>query len=109
MVVGLELAQLQIGALLELGTTSASASIVDTDADETLLAEVLFEQGTTTSLADVPGILDLLAAWTAILIHDHGVLLGRVEIDGLQHPCVQLHAIGRRDGEQLWLAELIIA
>ena len=46
----------------------------------------MLHDGTVTTHANTPGILHLLRSWTAILIHNDGILFLRIEVLGFYHP-----------------------
>ena len=104
---GLQLTQLQIGAFLKCSTASARAAIIYADAHETLLAQILLQQRAAPCLSDIPCVLHLLVARSAVLIHHHGIFPVRVEICRLHHPSVQHHTVGRCQREQFTLAKIV--
>ena len=103
LVVALELAETEIGALLEFGTSGARSTAVDADKDVALGGKIAFEDEPGHETA-VPAVLHLLRTGTAILIHQHGITLRGVEVPGLHHPSVQHHTIGCGEAEELALA-----
>ena len=107
LVARLELAQPQVRALLKLGPATARAAVVHTDADVALLTEILLHDGAVAAHADAPLIEHLLRARAAILVHDDGIALVRVEVLGLNHPAVQHHTLRRRKLEQLLRAQVV--
>ena len=108
LVASLELAQAQVGTLLEFGTTTAGTTVINAHADITLLTQILLEDGTIASHAQAPLVEHLLRARTAVLIHDDGILLGGIEVGGLNHITVQLHALAGGKSKHLLLTQLVI-
>ena len=107
LVLGFEHAQLQIGALLELGTTGTGSTTVDTNHNKALLTEVAVEESTLPHRTDVPRVGDLLASGTTILEHHHGIFLACIEVCRLHHPAFQLDAFASSKTEELLRSQLV--
>ena len=93
LIVGFELTQMLISTLLPLRTTETCAATIDNGADEALLGEGALES--TARIETVaPGIGNLLRAWAGILVHNDGVLPGRIKITRLEDPGVEGDTVG---------------
>ena len=103
LVLRFEVAETEVGALLEFSTASTRAATIDDDGDVAELSEVAFPNATAIE-ARVPSVLGRLRTRAAVLVHHDGVTAIGVEIAGFHHPAVELHAFRSRKGEELLLA-----
>ena len=104
LVLALKVAQIEIGAFLEVGTAAARATTIHADVDIAALGHVALEHAAAEE-AEVPRIGHLLRARAAILVHDDGIAARGVEILGLDHPSVELDALAGGEGKELLRAE----
>ena len=100
-----QLAQLQIGALLEFASATAGSASVHHNADEAALSQILFIQGSG-HVAGIPAVQYLLASWAAVLVHHHGILLCFVEVGRQYHVAVQIHTVLCLEGEETAFAKV---
>ena len=99
-----EVAEFHVGASLEVGAPAAGAASIDADDDVALLGQMLLPHESAEESV-VEGVEDHLIAGAAVLIHDDGVLPGGVKVAGLDHPAVELDAVGGVDGDEFGRAE----
>ena len=93
LVASFQLTYILVRTLLEVGTSCTRSSTIDAHHDETALCQVGIIQTTVAHAANRPGILHLLAARPAILPHDDGILLGRVEVGRFHHHAIEFHTL----------------
>ena len=86
------LAETQVSTLLEVGSASACTAVIYTHHYIPFLRHILFEQRSLSGRTYPPRVEHLLAAWTAILVHDDGIASRGVEAGRLHHPSVELHS-----------------
>ena len=108
LVTGFQLSQFQIGTLLKICTASTSTAIVNTYTKESLLTQILFQDGSLTRHSNIPAVSHLLITRTTILVHDDGITLRRIEVCWLYNPTIQLNTLRRCEGEEFALAQLIL-
>ena len=65
-----------------------------------MVGHVSFEHTTVATRTDVPTVEYVLRARTAVLVHNHRILLGWVEVGRFHDPAVQLYAVAGSKGEE---------
>ena len=94
-----------VSTFLEIGSTSTCATSIDTHHDVSLLSKSMFPNEST-SIAVVPRVMNLLIARTAILIHQHRILLVGIERSRLNHPAIELHSFRSLEREKFWFSDI---
>ena len=91
LVLHLHLTKLAERGLLEVASTILRATVVEDEEQIALLSHI----GLPTTRGVVPAGIDVMSVRTTIDIDNGGILLLRVEVDGLHHAIIQVgHAIG---------------
>ena len=94
-----------VGTFLEISATSPCTTSIDTHHDVPLLSKSMFPNEST-SIAVVPRVVNLLIAWSAVLIHEHRILLVGIEGSRLYHPAIELHSFRSLEREKLWFSDI---
>ena len=105
MVFRLLVAKSQVRGLLEVPSASSGPPSVDTSHDISFLRESVFPDEPS-RVAVFPGVVDLLVARSAVLIHDDRILFCRVEVSRSHHPSIEFHPFRRLERENFRLADV---
>ena len=108
LVVRLKLSEVQIGAFLKVGTATASAATVNSDADKALTAQICLIGAACPVGTCPPGVLHRLRTRTRVLMHYDGVLLGGVKVGWFHHPAIKLDAISGLERKHFLYRHIIL-